>query len=127
MINGMMGPKYKGQTLEFDLSKWGYKNYIAQCLYCFNRTEGKYSLSIWINRKDIGDRMRLSSKEVGTQCIHGTKETIYENICRVVHQACISGYFDHFVERYEYELACFERGNEIFEKERLNESNGGAM
>ena len=32
----------------------------------------------------------------------------------------MSGYFDYFVERYEYELKCFERGNELFEMERLN-------
>lgn len=73
--------------------------------------------------------MHLSSKKVDTQYIPGTRETIVENICRVVHQAATVAdkngekYFDHFVERYEYELACFERGNELFEQERLNNIN----
>ena len=129
MLREMMRPKFKGQAIEFNLTKWGYQNYIAECAYHFDKREGKYSLSIWLNRSDIGDRMGLSSKKVDTQYISGTKETILENICRVVHHAATVAdengekYFDPFVERYEYELACFERGNELFEQERLNSTN----
>lgn len=125
----MMRPRFKGQNIEINLTKWGYKNYIAECSYHFDKHKGKYSLSIWLNRNDIEDRMRLSSKKVDTQYIFGTPETIIENICRVVHQAATvaddngSKYFDRFVARYEYELACFERGNELFEQERLNNTN----
>lgn len=126
MLKEMMKPKFKGNTLTIELSDFGYKNYFAECAYHFDKHEGKYSISIWLNRHDVEDRMRLSSKKVDTQYIFGTRETIVENICRVVHQAATvvyeeSGkrYFDHFVERYEYELACFERGNELFERERL--------
>lgn len=129
MIKEMMKPKFNGQMLEINLSKWGYKNYVAECAYYFDKREGKYSLSIWLNRKDMEDRMRLSSKKIDTQYISGTKETIVENICRVVHQAATvaaddgSRYFDHFVERYEYELKCFDLGNEICEQERVTKTN----
>lgn len=123
MIREMMRPKFEGQTIKFNLTRWGYKNYIAECAYHFDKYKGKYSLSMWLNRNDVEDRMRLSSKKVDTQYISGTKETIIENICRVVHQACMSKYFNYFIERYEYELKCFERGNELFEQERLNKTN----
>lgn len=126
MLREIMKPRCKGQMIEINLSKWGYKNYYVECAYYFDKSKNKYSLSMWLNRNDMEDRMRLSSKNVDTQYISGTKETIIENVCRVVHQACMSGYFDHFVERYEYELECFERGNELFEKERLKQNNGGA-
>jgi len=124
-----MKPKFKGQTIEFNLTKWGYENYIAECAYYFDKHKEKYSLSIWLKRCDLEDRMRLSSKKVDTQYIHGTKETVVENICRIVHQAATVAdengekYFDYFIERYEYELKCFERGNELFECERLNKAN----
>ena len=126
MLQEMMSPKIKGNTLTIDLSNFGYENYFAECAYYFDKREGKYSLSMWLNRNDMEDRMRLSSKKIDTQYISGTRETIIENICRVVHQAATvpnkgdngRRYFDHYVERYEYELACFERGNELFEKER---------
>lgn len=129
MLRKMMQPKLKGHIIEINLSKWGYANYIVECSYYFNKAEGKYSLSMWLNRSDIGDRMRLSSKKVDTQYISGTKETIIENICRIVYQAANvadeSGkkYFDPFVERYEYELMCFEKGNELVEKERMEGIN----
>lgn len=129
MLREMMRPRCKGQTIEINLSKWGYKNYIAECAYHFDKRKCKYLLSMWLNRNDLEDRMRLSSKKVDTQYISGTKETIIENICRIVHQAATVAdehgekYFDRFVERYEYELKCFERGNELYEQERLNRTN----
>ena len=122
----MMRPRFKGHIMEFNLSKWGYENYIAECSYHFDKRNGKYSLSMWLNRNDIEDRMRLSSKKVDTQYISGTRETIVENICRIVHHAATvvdkngETYFDPYMERYEYELKCFERGNELFEQERLS-------
>ena len=132
MLREMMRPRCKGQTVEISLSNWGYKGYIVECTYFFDKKKDKYLLSMWLRNTDIEDRMRLSSKKVDTQYISGTKETIIENICRVVYQATNVAdengkkYFDHFVERYEYELTCFERGNELFEQERLAQSNGGA-
>lgn len=126
MLREMMKPKCKGQTVEINLSQWGYQNYIIECNYYFDKEENKYALSMWMNYKGIEDRMRLSSKKIDTQYISGTRETIVENICRVIHQAATVAneengerYFDYFVDRYEYELACFERGNDLFEQERL--------
>lgn len=125
----MMKPRCNGNTLTISLSNCGYSNYIAECEYHFDKTKEKYSLSMWLNRCDLEDRMRLSSKKVDTQYISGTRDTIIENICRIVYQAAMvvneqgEKYFDKYVERYEYELACFERGNELFEKEALEKSN----
>lgn len=129
MLRETMKPRYNGNTLTISLSKWGYYNYIAECIYHFDKKEGKYSLSIWLNRTDLEDRMGLSSKKVDTQYISGTKETIVENICRIVYQAATVSnedgekYFDKYVKRYEYELECFEIGNELFEQERVLKLN----
>lgn len=124
-LRELMQPKFKGNTLTIELSDFGYENYFVECSYHFDKPNSKYSLSMWLNRNDMEDRMMLSSKKVDTQYIPGTRDTIVENICRIVHQASTVAnengvrYFDYFVERYEYEMACFERGNELFERERL--------
>ena len=129
MFRKMIRPRRKGNTLTISLTKWGYPNYIAECTYHFDKKAEKYSLSMWLNRTDVEDRMKLSSKKVDTQYISGTRETIIENICRIVHQAATvvndegEKYFDKYVKRYEYELACFERGNELFEQEELSKIN----
>jgi len=128
-LKELMQPQFKGNTITIELSDFGYENYIVECAYHFDKHEDKYALSMWLNRTDLEDRMMLSSKKVDTQYIPGTRETIVDNFCRIVHQATTveseNGvrYFDHFVERYEYELACFERGNELFEQERLVKLN----
>lgn len=132
-LKELMQPIFKGNMLIIELSDFGYKNYFVECAYHFDKLNSKYSLSMWLNRNDIEDRMMLSSKKVDTQYIPGTRETIIENICRIVHQAATvendNGvrYFDYFVERYEYELSCFECGNELFEKERLAKLNVGKV
>ena len=129
-LRELMKPKFKGNTLTIELSDFGYANYFVECAYHFDKHEDKYALSMWLNRNDMEDRMKLSSKKVDTQYIPGTRETIIENICRIVHHCATvtdkrngKKYFDHFVERYEYELACFERGNELFEQEKLAKLN----
>lgn len=128
-LKELMQPQFKGNTITIELSDFGYESYIVECAYHFDKHEDKYALSMWLNRTDLEDRMKLSSKKVDIQYIPGTRKTIVENICRIVHQAATvendNGvrYFDYFVERYEYELACFDRGNELFEKERLAKLN----
>lgn len=129
MIREIMKPRCKGQTVEIELSRWGYQDYYVQCTYHFDKREGKYMLSMWLCRSDIEDRMLLSSKKTDAQYLSGTRDTIVENICRVVHYAATvttdgkTRYFDRYVERYEYELACFQRGNELFEQENAARSN----
>ena len=60
MLKYMMKPKFSGNMLVIDLSKFGYENYIAECVYRFDKQKGQYALSIWLNRRDLDDRMRLS-------------------------------------------------------------------
>lgn len=130
MLKEMMHPICKGQSVEINLSKWGYKGYVAECSYYFDKKKDKYSISMWLKNTDVGDRMKLSSKKVDTQYISGTRDTILENICRIVHHCATVAdkknnkkYFDPFVERYEYECKCFDIGNEILERKRLNQVN----
>ena len=133
MTRKIAKPKFKGQTIEFDLSQWGYKDYFVECTYQFNKYNGKYLLFMWLNRNDIEDRMRLSSRKIDAQYISGTPGTILDNVCRIVHYAANVPYkngvkyFDKYVERYHYELACFERGNELFEQERMENSKSGGI
>lgn len=119
MIKSIIKPKYKGRTLEILLDKFGYKEYFIECTYRFEKREGKYSLSLRLCHKYLDDNIKISSKEIDTQYISGNSETIEENICRVVHQMYVVKKLDYYIKRYEYEQACFEIGNKIFEQERL--------
>ena len=114
-----MTAKYKGVTLEFDLKEYGYEGYVAACTYRYYKKLDKYSLEMELKHVDIGDGFRIDRQEIDTQYISGTRETITDNICRIVEQACLSGFFDEYIKRYEYTYQCFDKGNDLFEKERL--------
>lgn len=116
--------KNKGYTIEIDLSKNGnYKNYSVECTYRYDKREEKYSLSMWLKRKDIPNRHAIISQEIDTQFISGTKETIKRNICLIVEQALISGFFSPYIQDFEYTYACFDKGNTFFEKQRIEATN----
>ena len=74
---------------------------------------------MWLKRNDIDDDFKIDSQEIDTQYISGTRETIEENIIRIVEQASLSGYFDYYISRFEYTCSCFERGNELYEQEKI--------
>lgn len=116
--------KNKGYTIEIDLpATCGFRNYSVECTYQYHKKEEKYSLSMWLKRKDIPNRHAIISKEIDTQFISATKETIKGNICRIVEQALISGFFSRYIQDFEYTYACFDEGNALFEKRRIKAPN----
>lgn len=52
---------------------------------------------------------------------NATEKTIYPAILKTISDYLQEGFFDYYIDRYEYELACFDMGNELVEKERLGE------
>lgn len=124
MLRGMMKPEFKGNTIEIKLpEKCRYEGYSVECTYKYHKKTEKYLLSMWLKRNDIGDKFKIESQEIDTQYISGTRDTIVENICRIVNQMMVAGYFNYYIERYEYTFKCFDRGDEFYEKERLRSEN----
>lgn len=120
----MLKYENKGYTIEIKLpEECGYKGYSVECRYQYDKQKQKYSLSMWLKANGIDERFKIDSQEIDTQYISGTKENIRQNICRIVEQASLSGYFDHYIQRYEYEMRCFNIGNDIVEKENLGDAN----
>lgn len=105
----------KGYTIEIDLpEECGYSNYIAVCIYKYNKQLKKYSLEMELKNRNIGNGFRIDRQEIDTQYISGTKDTIEENIVRIVEQASLSGFFDIYINQYEYIIKCYEKGNEFY-------------
>lgn len=109
-----------GYTITIELSEdYGYKGYSVKCTYKYNRLKEKYCLSMWLKRNDIDDDYRIENQKIDTQFISSTKDTIEDNICKIIEQASSTGYFDRYIERFEYGLKCFEKGNQLFEEEQI--------
>ena len=50
---------------------------------------------------------------------NGDYKIINKAILKHVASLLSDGFFDYYIDIYEYELKCFDRGNSIIEKERL--------
>lgn len=120
----MLTHKNKGYTIEIDLpEECGYEGYSVTCTYKYLKSKEKYSLSMWLKHRKGKDKFKIDSQEIDTQLISGTRKNIVENICRIVEQASLSGFFEHYIQKYEYTYACFAKGNHLFEKERLSDTD----
>ena len=118
----MLRYENKGQIIEIKLpEECGYKGYSVECRYQFDKSKEKYLISMWLRKDEINDTFKIDSQEIDSQYISGDKTNIRQNICKIVEQASLSGFFDDYVKRYEYTAKCFARGNELFEEERLGE------
>lgn len=116
----MLKSKYKGITIEIELpEECGHEGYIIDCTYRPDMTNGKYLLSMWLRHKNIRNGFNLAPQEIDTQCITSSKATITRDIRKIVEYASLIGFFEEYIQRYEYEQRCFERGNELYERERM--------
>ena len=53
---------------------------------------------------------------------HANQNTINSAILKKVSEFLKEGFFDYYIQRYEYEMKCFDIGNDLEESERLNAS-----
>ena len=53
--------------------------------------------------------------------IHSDEKRICSAILKIVGTYLQEGFFDYYINRYEYELKCFDLGNDVLKKERLGD------
>ena len=125
--------KRKGYTVEIGLERYGYKGYSVECTYLYIKKEEKYLLRMGLKCKNMdGCRFEvapLDLYDIDAQYISGTKETILDNIDRIVEYAAThedenhKKFFDKYTEQIDYMYECCERGNECLEEERFADAS----
>ena len=80
---------------------------------------------IAIKGNDI-DTLELMEKQDNIEFI-ADRKSINSVIIKHVATLLSEGFYNYYIERYDYMIKCFERGNELFEKERLNRNSGGVV
>lgn len=104
-------------TIEVDLQN-GYK---VIALARWNCTEKKYYVTLMIHEQSV-DNWSLIEKEERIP-LESDVKSIKKDMSTFVTNLLTDGFFKEYIERYEYELKCFDRGNELFEKERMGTKN----
>lgn len=113
----------EGYSITVALSQFNddekYKGYSASCQYKYDKRKEKYSLCMWLKHASMDQKYRVEYDGIDTQYISGTRESIRENVCRIVEVMMEQNRFDYFIDRYEYDMKCCEKGSEILEAEGL--------
>ena len=111
--------KYKGfeDIITIDL----HNNYTVIAIKNFNREKNNYSVELRIKQNSI-EKWDLIEDAENLE-FNTNYKYINSTILKQVSKLLANGFFDKYVNRFEYEISCFDIGNEIAEKERLINKN----
>ena len=83
------------------------------------RENGSYITTLFLKENTI-DTWKLIEKAENLE-FHANQNTIDSAILKKVSSFLEEGFFDYYIQRYEYEMKCFDIGDEIKQKERLGD------
>lgn len=112
--------KYKilnRDTIEVNLEN----NYKIIALAHWDNIKKQYYVTLMIHEKSIDNWSLIEKAE--NMPIESDIKSIKRDMALLVTNLLTDGFFKYYIDRYEYELKCFEKGNAFFETERLNNKN----
>lgn len=112
--------RFLGSANEFDLTgKYTNSGYSVISFSKYLHNQDKYELSLWMRRKDIDDMFSIGGQKIATQMISSSKETIREDVQKIIEYMCQNNLFDEYIERFEFTYKACDLGGDILEAERL--------
>lgn len=112
--------RFLGQAMELDLTgKYEKSGYSAYVFYKYLANKEKYSVELWLHRNDIDDLFSIGGQKIAKQLITSKKETIKEDIQRIIDMMCRKELFDEYIERFELTYKACDLGGDILESERI--------
>ena len=94
-----------------------HNNYTVIAIKSWNPDKHKYTVELRLKKNSV-DKWDLIEKAESLE-FNVDYKIINKAILKHVATLLSDGFFDYYIDRYEYELKCFDRGNSIIEKERL--------
>ena len=101
-----------------------HNEYTIIAIKIWNKEKENYTVELRIkentvNKWDLIDNRNDSKPE---EFVFDTNyRYINSAILKYVSQLFEEGFFDYYIERYNYEIKCLNRGNSLYEEERLGE------
>lgn len=95
-----------------------HNNYSIVALAKWEKEKNCYSAQFYIKENDI-DHLDLIDNFAGIEFESDVK-TIKTDIAKFISELYENGSLDRYIKRYKYELDCIERGNALYEREKLN-------
>ena len=113
--NKLTYAEYRGckDILTIDL----HNGYTIIAIKSWNPDEHKYYVQLMLKENTV-DKWDLIEKAESID-FNVDYKIINKAILKHIATLLSEGFFDYYIDRYKYELKCFNIGNEIVEKERL--------
>lgn len=96
-----------------------HNDYTVIAIKSWNPDEHKYTVELRLKENTV-EKWDLIEKAESLE-FNVDYRIINKAILKHVANLLSDGFFDYYIDRYEYELKCFDRGNELFEIERLGD------
>ena len=94
-----------------------HNGYTVIAVTGFNAENRVYTTILFLKENTI-DTWKLIENAENLE-FHANHNTINSAILKQVSTFLQEGFFDYYIQRYEYEMKCFDKGNSIYEKERI--------
>ena len=116
--NKLTYAEYRGckDILTIDL----HNDYTVIAIKSWNPDDQKYEVQLMLKENTV-DKWDLIEKAESLE-FNANYKIINKAILKHVATLLSDGFFDYYIDRYEYELNCFNIGNDLAESERLNAS-----
>lgn len=98
-----------------------HNDYTVIAIKSWNPDEHKYEVQLMLKENTV-DKWDLVEKAESLE-FNVDYKIINKAILKHVSTLLSDGFFDYYIQRYKYELRCFDIGNEIEERKRLNGEN----
>ena len=92
--------------------------------YLSNKERSRYTVSLSLKHKDVNllDLMDNENDSFAALEFEDTYKTICPSILKQVSTLLFKGRLQYYIDRYEYMLQCFDKGNEILSNEGRGDS-----
>ena len=114
-MNRLVYKKYKNceDILSIDL----HNGYTILAIKSWNRNNHICIVEFRIKENSVDKWDLVNNAE--NLIFHVNRNTINSTILKQVSTFLEKGFFDCYIKKYEYELKCFDKGNDFFEEKRL--------
>ena len=96
-----------------------HNGYTVIAVTGFDIENGIYTTTLFLKDNTI-DTWKLIENAENLE-FHANHNAINSAILKQVSTFLQEEFFNYYIQRYEYEMKCFDKGNSIYEKERLGD------
>jgi hypothetical protein len=97
--------------------------YSVKAIKIWNKDKHNYSVEFHLKENTVDDWKLIDEAE--SVEFNTNYKYINSAILKYVAESLEAGFFNHYIDRYEYELKCFDKGDDYYEKERLCDIDAG--